>query len=448
MYEQFRVLSLFSGCGGLDLPFSEPHYRVVKAYDSDPAAVCCLRTNLGIDAEVMDVTDPVFPYKLQAVGHIDLVLGGFPCQGFSKAGPKRSDDPRNRLYEAMLQAVVMTQPALFIAENVDGMAQNFSGTFVGQIKDDFHRAGYGVSYRILNAVNFGVPQYRRRIFFVGVRQDVAVPFMWPEETHYGGSRNGEFKTGWEVDEHPSLFRLNQLLRPRTICDAIGDLLGQNETFPDHVCAGYSEDDVKVMRKSSEGQKLCNVRFSDTSIYTWDIPAVFGETTNCERRILLTIGKNRRKSIYGSVPNGNPLSLAVISELSGVAVGESELVSLVERGFLKRMGDRFDLKGAMFCSGLYKRPKWDEPSPTVLTVFDNPRFFFHSKLDRPFTIRECARLQSFPDTFRFLGTGISIKDAYRLIGNAVPPEMAHALERQVRRFLLKTRRRYAAEIATV
>ena len=85
---------------------------------------------------------------------------------------------------------------------------------------------------------------------------------------------------------------------------------------------------------------------------------------------------------------------------------------------------------MFCSGLFKRPKWNSPSPTVITVFDNPRYFVHPKENRPFTIRECARLQSFPDSFHFLESGISKKDAYRLIGNAVPPLLGKRIAQEV------------------
>jgi DNA (cytosine-5)-methyltransferase 1 len=429
------VLSLFSGCGGLDIPFVGSRYAVVKAFDSDLAAVRCLRANLDVDAEIMDVTAPAFADALERIGEVDVVLGGFPCQGFSKAGPKRHDDPRNRLYEAMLAAVGATRPVLFLAENVDGMAQNFSGQFVRRIEDDFRCVGYEVDHRILNAVNFGVPQYRRRIFFTGVRRDCPARFVWPRETHGGGSRNGEFKTQWDVAGFPDLFRPEILPPPKTIADAIGDLLDENAVFPDHVTDGrISEADTAVMRHVGEGQKLCNVRFSETSVYTWDIPEVFGETTQRERSILLTIGKNRRKNSYGNRPNGNPLQAEDITALMGEPVSVGELTALAERGFLKREGDAFDLKGAMFCSGIYKRPVWDEPSPTVLTVFGNPRFFFHPKRLRPFTVRECARLQSFPDPFRFIETGISPADAYRLIGNAVPPALAGALEQQVRDFL--------------
>lgn len=429
------VLSLFSGCGGLDIPFCEPPYRIVGAYDNDPAAIQCLNYNFSFGGTVLDVTSDGFEQELARVGTVDVVLGGFPCQGFSKAGPKKEQDPRNKLYHAMLHAVGATQPIMFMAENVDGMAQNFGGRFVEKMKRDFYEAGYSVSSCVLNAVNFGVPQFRRRIFFVGIRNGIKSQFQWPDPTHYGGSRNGEFKTSSEVSDQPTLFLQQTLRSPLAIRDALSDLLDANSAFPDHVCdESYSAKDRQIMSHINEGQKLCNVRFSETSVYTWDIPEAFGETTERERIILETIGRNRRKKQYGMIPNGNPLSPADISELSGLAVEDKELAELVVKGYLKQQDGKFDLKGAMFCSGLYKRPRWDEPAPTVLTVFDKPRYFFHPRRLRPFTVRECARLQSFPDSFSFIGSGISITDAYRLIGNAVPPKLAGALEAQIRHFL--------------
>jgi len=448
MSKRFRVLSLFSGCGGLDIPFVGNRYHIVSAFDNDPAAIRCLKGNLNCNAMAIDVTSDQFEKKLNAIGPVDIVLGGFPCQGFSKSGPKKADDPRNSLYRAMLHAVEVTSPTLFLAENVDGMAQNFNGKFVERIAADFRNAGYAVTSRILNAVNYGVPQFRRRIFFVGTNCDVSVPFIWPRPTHYGASRNGEFKTTWDVHNEPNLFQTTPLLKPVSIGDAISSLLEAGPSFPDHqFLDNYSDKDRQIMPRISEGQKLCNVRFSDSSVYTWDIPEAFGETTDREKSILLTIGRNRRKKQYGTIPNGNPLGLPVISELSGLEIAEQELETLADRGFLKKVRDRYDLKGAMFCSGLYRRPRWDEPAPTVLTVFNKPRYFFHPRVERPFTIRECARLQAFPDDFTFLDTGITFEDAYRLIGNAVPPKLANALQEQIWQFISATRIENAVKVAT-
>jgi DNA (cytosine-5)-methyltransferase 1 len=436
---EITVLSLFSGCGGMDIPFSSAPYRILGAFDNDPAAIACLQHNLACRAVEMDVSQPEFEKELRKFQNVDIVLGGFPCQGFSKSGPKKHDDPRNKLYLAMLNAIETLRPSVFVAENVDGMAQNFNGSFVDRIQKDFSAAGYIVEHRIMNAVNYGVPQFRRRILFVGTRKNIGIRFSWPKPTHTGSSRNGEFKTHWDLDDEPNLFEQSDLEPSVTIKDAIGDLLSNTFAIPDQVYdSGISPKDLMIMNRIKEGQKLCNVRFSNTSIYTWDIPEVFGTVTDREKCILETIGKNRRKKIYGAIPNGNPLSIDVISTLSGIKIDPAELVSLANKGYLKETEGKYDLKGAMFCSGLYKRPSWTEPAPTILTVFNNPRYFFHPKLPRPFTIRECARLQSFPDSFEFLSSGVTIEDAYRVIGNAVPPMLAQCIEKEIRHFFAELR----------
>ncbi len=433
---KYRIVSLFSGCGGLDIPFSEDKYEFAGAYDNDPAAIKCLNHNLRCNAKVLDVLSEDFTPEMKAVGSADIVLGGFPCQGFSKSGPKKENDPRNKLYKSMLNAVDILQPKIFIAENVDGLVQNFKGSFVEQIITDFNEIGYDVEHRILNAVNYGVSQYRRRIFFVGKKKESNSKFDWPEPKHEGKSRNGEFKTKWDVFDRDSLFFQHEILPSKTIKDSIEDLLDIKSNIPDHIHLPISEKDVEIMKNIGEGKKLCNVRFSNTSVYTWNIPKVFGEISEKEKAILEIIGKNRRKKIYGNIPNGNPLSIEVIKELSGFDILPNELNSLIDKGYLKLKNNKYDLKGAMFASGIYKRPNWNEPSPTVLTVFDNPRFFFHPLKNRPFTIREAARLQSFPDSFEFINSGISIKDAYRLIGNAVPPLLASHLEKAIFNYLNK------------
>ena len=274
---EITVLSLFSGCGGMDIPFSSAPYHIVGAYDNDPAAIACMKRNLQCKAVEMDVSSPAFKFDLDTIGSVDIILGGFPCQGFSKSGPKKQHDPRNKLYLAMLNAIESLHPSVFVAENVDGMVQNFNGSFVDRIHSDFSEAGYIVEHRIINAVNYGVPQFRRRILFVGTRKDIGIKFIWPNPTHSGTSRNGEFKTHWDLDDEPNLFAQYNLEPPVTIKDAIHDLVNDSGTVPDQVFdSNISSKDLMIMSRIKEGQKLCNVRFSGSSVYTWEIPEVFGK----------------------------------------------------------------------------------------------------------------------------------------------------------------------------
>jgi len=120
-------------------------------------------------------------------------------------------------------------------------------------------------------------------------------------------------------------------------------------------------------------------------------------------------------------------VAEIERLSGATGLKWEVASLLAKNYLKGVEGKYDLKGAMFCSGLFKRPLWDTASPTVLTNFYNPRYFLHPEKNRPFTLRECARLQSFPDNFLLLedGGAVDLISGYRLVGNAVPPLVSRA-----------------------
>lgn len=430
------VVSLFSGCGGLDLGFRSAGFEMLYACDSDPAAVAIYRRNLGDHVVERDVNDEKFVEDLKAIGSCDVLLGGFPCQGFSKAGPKRPDDERNSLYLRMRLAVDILRPKVFLAENVDGIQQNFEGIFVQRIKDGFRfdNEAYDVDFRLVDAHAYGVPQYRRRAFFVGVRESLGQAFSWPEPTHQHRERNGNSKIS-----HLPLFEAEanraNLPAPRTIQDAIGDIVRLDARVPDHKVTGkWPEKYRHVFSSIGAGQKLCNVRHADTSVYTWQIPEVFGHVSERQRMILETISRHRRHRRYGNIPNGNPLPVPEIERLSRLSGVNKEIPDLISKGYLKPVGDAYDLMGAMFCSGLFKRPLWHEPAPTILTNFHNPRFFLHPSEHRPFTLRECARLQSFDDSFEFESAGVSLVDAYRLVGNAVPPRLGQEFAAAMCKFL--------------
>ena len=429
-------MSLFSGCGGLDLGFHEEGFQSIYAVDNDPAAIAVYRKNIGVTAWVRDVTSRLFHDEIRKLGRVDVVLGGFPCQGFSKAGPKNSADQRNTLYLEMLRAVSRLRPRIFVAENVDGLSQNFGGAFVRSITEDFAAAGYTVKHQIIDAVGFGVPQHRRRIIFTGY--PVGQPdFCWPEPTHELPRRNGESIIENSVETLWDFMDKSAAAKAVTIRQALAGLPSPQMSGDHSVTNSWPQKYEPVMKAIGPGQKLCNVRHSTTSVYTWDIPEVFGAISKEQRQILETIAVNRRHKRYGSIPNGNPLSRSDIADLLGAEASDSDIEKLTQQGYLKKIDDKFDLKGAMFCSGMFKRPFWDEPAPTVLTNFHNPRYFLHPGENRPFTLRECARLQGFPDSFQFTNAGISLEDGYRLVGNAVPPILSRVLAKSVKFYLQNT-----------
>src|SRR5438046_372204 len=128
-----KVVSVFCGCGGLDLGFKEAGFEIVYACDNDKAAVDCYSRNVDKRVFVRDVSSREFHADIADVGTCDVVLGGFPCQGFSKAGPKQEGDGRNTLYVEMRRVVEKLRPCVLIAENVDGLRQNFGGSYLKRI---------------------------------------------------------------------------------------------------------------------------------------------------------------------------------------------------------------------------------------------------------------------------------------------------------------------------
>lgn len=171
-----KVVSLFAGAGGLDLGFINAGHDVVWANDNYADAVETYKRNIGehiVCEDIKKVPSGIIP-------GCDIIVGGFPCQGFSVANPKRSTkDSRNSLYLEMLRIVKEKQPKFFLAENVKGILSLDKGKVMNLIISDFQEAGYKVKYHQLNAVDYGVPQKRERVFILGARKDVTVSVEFP-----------------------------------------------------------------------------------------------------------------------------------------------------------------------------------------------------------------------------------------------------------------------------
>lgn len=216
--DKINVLSLFSGCGGLDLGFE---LAGLAAAIGEGAALEAFKDkalfNKLREKSVFHTiyTNDMFKeanqsYKMNAPSHVvqhekdirqvkyfpkcNLVLGGFPCPGFSEAGPRLIDDERNFLYLHFIRCLVQTEPEVFVAENVKGMMTLGKGEVLKQIVEDFASAGYNVQFKLLNARDYGVPQLRERVIIVGTRKDIAFNYKYPAPTH--GEEKGllPFKT--------------------------------------------------------------------------------------------------------------------------------------------------------------------------------------------------------------------------------------------------------------
>lgn len=182
-----KIVSLFSGVGGLDLGFIQAGHKIIWANDLYEDAVKTYAKNIGshiVCKNIMDISCETIP-------DCDMVMGGFPCQGFSVANTKRNEsDARNVLYKELIRVIRAKQPKFFLAENVKGLMSLCKGRVFKMILDDFTGLGYKVKTKLVNAVNYGVPQKRERVIIVGVRDDVDFDFEFPLETHNPHGTNG------------------------------------------------------------------------------------------------------------------------------------------------------------------------------------------------------------------------------------------------------------------
>lgn len=333
-----KVISLFSGGGGMDLGFrgnfdylgehfAKQPYELIFANDIFKQAADVFEYNFGHKVErrsIADLTENDLPTKA------DVVIGGFPCQDFSVAGKRQGlSSERGRLYQQMIRVIKHTNPKAFIAENVDGIRSSKKATngktvdssALDKILKDFDKAGYNVQYKVLNAADFGVPQSRRRVIIFGLRKDI-------------GTIDNEF---YPATQYGSDFQ-RQLKPWRTSKEGIDDLWNQIDktSIPNHTSKDVSG------AKFYQGRKLQ--------------------------------GNNR------------------IKENAPAPTIRAEHHGNIEAHYRTTKEDVEDVSG------------W-----------------------RHLSVREVARLQSFPDDFNFK---TSASSAYKIIGNAVAPVMAWNIARAV------------------
>jgi DNA (cytosine-5)-methyltransferase 1 len=348
------ALDAFCGAGGLSLGLARSGFGIRAAFDDDEAAVATYRRNLGAHvfrADVRDVGPERLPPADDAWRRWGLVAGGPPCQGFSVQRRGGGDDPRNSLPSELLKVILRLRPAFFLFENVPGIRRRHGGAVLAAFLEDARAAGYVCHERVLNAVHYGVPQVRKRLFVVG-------------EHSPGGDAWFSFPEPVTEEDSPEV----------TVRAALAGLpeppedLSEHPTIPNH------------------------------------------------RRTWLSALNLRR--------------LALIPQGGGMQDLPAELRVPAHRGGADRIGHRY----------VYGRLHWDRPSATITARFDSftRGKFAHPLRDRNLSLREGARLQTFPDDYVFRGTQEQIAAQ---IGNAVPPRLAEALGAAI---LDALRRRNAAQ----
>lgn len=383
MSRRLTFLSLFAGCGGFDLGFTLAGFQCISAFDSDPAAVEAHRRNLRSTIHLKDLSNALPDGIVK--GKIDVVVAGPPCQGFSTAGKREINDPRNSLLLVPALIASRLSPKAVVVENVTGATAGIHRMHWDALSARLRAAGYRTSELLCNAAHYGVPQTRRRVLLIA------------------------WNTGHDVD----------VRIPEIPGGVLRNVLQKINGAPNHSPRVLAESSLaaRIAAHIKPGQKLCNVRAGDRSVHTWQIPAVFGRTTRMERSLLDTLLVLRRRTRLRDYGDADPVTESSLSRAMGLPVHDV-IASLLAKGFIKRVGNRYDLVHTF--NGKYRRLPFDEPAPTVDTRFGDPRYFLHPRHDRGFTVREAARIQGFPDSFAFPG---NLKTQYRLVGNAVPPPLA-------------------------
>ena len=353
----YKVIDLFCGAGGLSLGFLQGGFNVIAGIDFDDSALKTYGHNIkgakALKEDLFDSKNAIKNIKDKLdKQQIDIVIAGPPCQGFSLTGSRDINDSRNKLYVAVVEVVKTFRPKAFLIENVPGMSTLYGGAIKQQIINTFEDLDYAVTVtdKPLLAADYGVPQMRKRMFFVGFDKRVnydyfnfPIPFL--ESDNY-------ISTEEAISDLPSL----------ELC--LGTEVSSYENEP------ISEYQKKMREGSS---KLYNhVGTNHTDEVKWVISQV-------------PEGGN-----YKDLPDG---------------VGSSR---------------RFNEAWTRYHS--------KKPSRTIDTGHRN---HFHYKWNRIPTVRENARLQSFPDNFRFLGTKTQQN---RQVGNAVPPLLAKAISLQMLKHL--------------
>lgn len=352
----YNVLDLFCGAGGFSKGFIDAGFNVVLGVDNDEMALKTFRENHG-NAETLQLDlfnhenlKVIVEYLEKNNIKIDVLVGGPPCQGFSLAGPRDENDERNTLYLAMVKLAKIIQPRAVILENVPGLVNLFDGKAAIRIQEDLNEIGYKVKTKILYAPDFGVPQIRKRVFFVGVSGDPD-NFNFPTPT---------------VEEKDYV----------TCEQAISDLPSLEDTIGEEI------QDYPV-EPQSEYQKL--MRKNSDKIYNH-----IG-TKHIEKTIKL----------ISMVPEGKNY-----------------------KALPEKYRKQFKYNEAL--------TRYHSKKPS-LTINTGHRSHFHYKYNRIPTVRESARLQSFPDNFIFYGNKTQ---QYRQVGNAVPPMLGKVIAKEIKNYLEK------------
>jgi len=389
MTKSNTYIDLFAGCGGLSLGLHNAGWKGLFAIEKSPDAFKTLKHNL-IDEKKhfswcdwlpqtnLEINHVIKNYKPQLTalrGTVDMVAGGPPCQGFSMAGRRNESDDRNKLVKSYISFIKLVQPKIIFFENVKGFTQEFKKNkekgkqYSNYVENALKRAGYKVKGELVNFGNFGIPQKRTRFILVGVRNDIA-------------KNNKQIAKSFfeKIETDKKQFLINKNLTVNTkLKDAISDLLKQNGTL--------ESPDTKSFQ---------------AGIYS---------KAKSPYQILLRAGIENKIADSHRFPKHRPDIIEKFDVILNTCRKNKDIDATTR--------ERFNIKKHTIIP-LDK----NEKSPTITTLPDD---YIHYSEPRILTVREYARIQSFPDWYQFKGkytTGGKRRTQevprYSQIGNAIPP----------------------------
>lgn len=341
-----NVISLFSGCGGLDLGFEKAGFTIPVANEFDKTIWATFKANHPkthlIEGDIRNIKEKDFP------DNIDGIIGGPPCQSWSEAGTLRGiDDARGQLFFDYIRILKNKQPKFFLAENVSGMLASRHSAAVQNIISMFNDCGYDVSVTLVNAKDYGVAQERKRVFYIGFRKDLAINFVFPKG-------------------------VNPLVAPIPIDNAKA-----NFVFP-------------------VGSTVCDKDKITLRDIIWDL----------QESAMPALHNNKHNP---QAINNNEY---FVGAYSPIFMSRNRVKQWDEQAFTVQASGRQ-------CQLHPQAPKMKKNGKNDFRFVEGKE-----NLYRRMTIREIARVQGFPDDFQFIYSGVN--DAYKMIGNAVPVNLAYEI----------------------
>ena len=422
--KEYKLISLFSGAGGMDKGFQLAGFDILWANDFNLDATITYKNNIGdhiVHGDICSIEssqirkNPHSEFKKEYIideNNLDVVIGGFPCQGFSIANTKRSmEDERNFLYKEMLRVIKDKKPKIFVAENVKGILSMQKGKVIEMIKKDFESLGYKVDIKLLNAAEYGIPQARERVIIMGNR--IGVKNKFPIKTH----RNTQIEMqecaveilqkntylNYNIVDNPKPFEATEraigfLQNVKLTNNEISVYDGiENRKIYNHIAYENVSDKFWARKYSVNQADICDYLKEWRNKSGWSTKKIdehFGYKHTAGHWF-------RKDNKSGSIPK--PDDWWELKKILGFDDKYDKQVT------------EFEEKKIVFEQSL-RITNWDRPSDTITAT--SPEI--HINKMRRLSVRECAILQTFPDDFIFYG---SLNSMHRQVGNAVPVELA-------------------------